>query len=488
MTTRSEAPSRHRPPRPFAAALGAALAALLLAAPPVRAQEEPTGEGEFAPPEGEFAPPEGEPLPPEGEPLPPEEGAAGAGDEGGAEPAPAPPEGAPQRSVKVTVFIFPQTEADARVATEITAGIRRGIRADKRLEWIDPSEAIQQGDDSMEDSPAQRGAEKLAQATEHARTGRWRNVVSALDDAIELFESDLANVQRQDLVDATMLWGAAQCMMRRNRVCESAFRRVVTFRENATYDTEVLPPGPEEVFNQIRDETLEGPRGSLRIETEPPGAEIFVDGRFVGASPARAEGLLAGDHYVTLKMVGYERQVQRVTVQTDFEDTASFELAQMGSYLGLSHSLDAAQHEMGQPRAGDGIRGLRGLLLIDQVVLGSLTRQADSEAYDLLLFLYDLRTNHGLRRIERRIDWESPDLTATEELAVELYRNVDLTGRIRPVDEPLPPLPQEPSPFYRTWWFWSIVGAVLVGTSIGVASAVLENNQPGDVAELNIPF
>lgn len=475
MTTRTEALPRHRSLRPAAAILAAAMAALLLAAPPVRAQEEPTGEGEYAPPEGEYAPPEGA----EGEPLPPE------GGEGGDD---AQPEDAPQRSVKVTVFIFPETETDARVATEITAGIRRGIRVDRRLEWIDPSAAIEQSDDAEEEPAAQRGAQKLAQAVGHARAGRWRNVVASLDDAIELFESDLANVQRQYLVDATMLWGAAQCMMRRTRVCESAFRRVVTFRENATYDTEVLPPGPEEVFDQIRDETLEGPRGSLRIETEPPGAEIFVDGRFVGASPARAEGLLAGDHYVTLKMVGYERQVQRVTVQTDFEDTASFELAQLGSYLGLSHSLEAARREMGQPRAGNGIRGLRGLLLIDQVVLGSLTREADSEAYDLVLYLYDLRTNHGLRRVERRLDWEFPDLTATEELAVELYRNVDLTGRIRPVDEPLPPLPQEPSPFYRTWWFWSIVGAVLVGTSIGVASAALASQQPEDVAVFNIPF
>jgi len=122
------------------------------------------------------------------------------------------------------------------------------------------------------------------------------------------------------------------------------------------------------------------------------------------------------------------------------------------------------------------------------VVLGSLSRDGDSEAYNLLLYLYDLRTNHGLRRVERRLEWESPDLTTPEELAVELYRNVDLTGRIRPIDEPLPPLPRDPSPFYRTWWFWSIVGAVIVGTSIGVASAVAPNQLPEDVAELNVPF
>jgi hypothetical protein len=492
MTKTLEARRRHVPRVHSAPLLCAALAALALGAPRAWAQEEEMGEP--LPPEGEFAPPEGaeaEPLPPEGEFAPPEGAeaeppptaeaseAAGPGDEGATRSA---------GGVKVTVFIFPEVEMDARVATEVMAGIRRGIRADKRLEWIDPSAAIEASEEVVDELPAQQGAERLAQAVEHARAGRWRTVVSSLDDAIELFESDLANVQRQDLVDATMLWGAAQCEMRRTRVCESAFRRVVTFRENASYDTDVLPRGPEQLFEQIRDDTLEGPRGSLNIETEPPGAEIFVDGRFVGASPSRAEGLLAGDHYVTLKMVGYERQVQRVTVRTDFEDTATFELVQMENFLGLQHSLEAAQNEMGQPRAGNGIRGLRGLLLIDQVVLGALSRIEDSDEFNVVLYLYDLRTNHGLRRLERRINWEAQDLTSTEELAAELYRNIDLTGRIRPVDDPLPPLPVEPAPFYRTWWFWSIVGAVIVGTSIGVASAVAPAQVPEGVTRLDIPF
>lgn len=420
------------------------------------------------PPEGgeEYPPPEGD-LPPEGEEYPP-------------------PEGEGASKVKVAVFIFPDLAMDARVATEITAGIRRGIRADDRLEWIDASSMIEEAPEG--ETAADRGSQMLGQAFEYAEQGRWRNVVAALDDAIEDFESDLGNARRRDLVDGTMLWGAAQCQMRRTRVCESAFRRVVTFRENVTYDTDILPPGPESVFEQVRDETLSGPRGSMRIETEPPGAEIFVDGRFVGASPTRAEGLLAGDHYVTLKMVGYERQVQRVTVQTEYEDTATFELLQLENYIALQHSLEPAREEIGRPRAGDGIRGLRSTLYIDQVVLGEVTRVGDSEEFNLALYLYDLRSNHGLRRLERTLNWEVPDLTAAEELAAELYRDIDLTGRIRPIEEALPLPPTEPSPFYRTWWFWSIVGVAIVGTSIGIASWFSAFQTPEGVGELRIPF
>jgi hypothetical protein len=440
------------------------LAGLFMAPSQVRAQEEE----EFIPVE------EGAEVGDDGdEPLPP------LSDDGEAVEM--------NRPVKVAAFVFPDLEMDANVATEVVAGLRRGIRADKRLELVDPSNALAAMEEE-EESEASNGISLLERAIEEAGTGRWRNVVRTLDDAIEIFEGDLANTPRRALVDATMLWGAAQCQLRRRLVCQSAFRRVVTFRENVTYDEEILPPRSRSVFEEVRDETLSGARGSLRIETEPPGAEVYVDGRFVGAAPTRAEGLLAGDHYVTLKMVGYRRQVQRVTVQTDFEDTASFELIQMENAPLLRDALTSARQEMGQTRIGGGMRDLWSLLLIDQVILGDLSRVGNSDEFDLTLFVYDLRTSHGLRRLQRRIQWEAGSLSTVEQLTAELYRDVDLSGRIRPTEEPTPEPPRQPDPFYRTWWFWSIIGAVVVGTTIGVASTVNPDQLPEGIGAMAAPF
>lgn len=402
------------------------------------------------------------------------------------EPLPPQPSGVPR--VKVAAFVFPALEIDANVATEIMAGLRRGLRVDPRLEYVDPSEALESSRTEEEAPPSARGAELLETAAKRASQGRWSQVVKLLDDAMDLFESDLSNARRGDLVGASMLWGAAQCKLRRLRVCQSAFRRVVTFRESVEYDTEVLPADAISVFEEVRDETLAGPRGSIRIESEPPGAEVFVDGRFIGAAPTRAEGLLAGDHYVTLKLAGYEREVHRVTVQTDFEDTVTFELFQLDDALLLRDALAAAREEMGAPRVGPGMRDLWSLMLVDQVVLSEVRRVDDTEEFVVSLYLYDLRTNHGLRRLERRLDWSSPDLAAAEQLAVELYRDVDLGGRIQPREEAIPPPPEEPVPFYRTWWFWTIAGAVVVGTTIGVASALAPQGESDGTGRLQLSF
>jgi hypothetical protein len=447
------------------------LAAALVAvrSRPASAQEEEAfepgdvgeeGEGELGP-EGE-----GE-LGPEGE----GEGLEGSGSE----------EGERDRAVKVSAFIFTQQEVDDRVATEVVAGFRRGIRADPRLLWVDPSNALASQDDAEEDTTALDAARAaVLEAYEIAGEGqRWRDVTVLLDDALEAFEANLVQVQRTELVDTTMLWAAAQCMQRRERTCESAFRRVVTFREGVEWDPR-LPPEVESIFEGVREDTLAAPRGSIRIEAFPIGAEVFVDGRFVGAAPCRAEGLLAGDHYVSLKRLGYRRHVERVTVGTEFEDSVSIELVQLGNEPLLRQALRAARDELGETRVGPGMRDLWSLLLVDQLILGDLQRVGETEQFDLVLYLYDLRTRHGLNRIERRVDWEVSDLAAAEELAAELYEGVDLAGRIRPVEEPLPERPRQPDPFFRTWWFWSIIGAAVVGTTIGLSSAFLPYQGQGD--------
>ena len=56
------------------------------------------------------------------------------------------------------------------------------------------------------------------------------------------------------------------------------------------------------------------------------------------------------------------------------------------------------------------------------------------------------------------------------------------------MDEPLPQAPRAPDPFYRTWWFWSIFGAVIVGTTIGLASAFLPQRVPEGQGMLSVNY
>ncbi|MBM4395125.1 MAG: PEGA domain-containing protein [Deltaproteobacteria bacterium] len=76
---------------------------------------------------------------------------------------------------------------------------------------------------------------------------------------------------------------------------------------------------------KLRD-LLERMPGSLRIETDPPGATLVLDGRPAGTSPATVPDLRPGPHEVVARLAGYEPTVARVEVQPDAESRATVAL------------------------------------------------------------------------------------------------------------------------------------------------------------------
>src|SRR5262245_25127028 len=54
--------------------------------------------------------------------------------------------------------------------------------------------------------------------------------------------------------------------------------------------------------------------GALAIETDPYGAEVFVDGRAAGATPVTVSRLTAGEHRVRVVKSGYLENARVITV------------------------------------------------------------------------------------------------------------------------------------------------------------------------------
>jgi hypothetical protein len=54
--------------------------------------------------------------------------------------------------------------------------------------------------------------------------------------------------------------------------------------------------------------------GSLSVTTNPPGANIFIDGIPGGATPATVPGLPAGMHNLTITMTGYAELVTQINI------------------------------------------------------------------------------------------------------------------------------------------------------------------------------
>jgi len=91
-------------------------------------------------------------------------------------------------------------------------------------------------------------------------------------------------------------------------------------------DREFVPVGvktdvakqPEETAKTSDKSATEQPKGSVNVTSNPTGADVLLDGDFVGNSPAVLKPN-PGKHTITVKMSGFKEWTREITVQAGSE-------------------------------------------------------------------------------------------------------------------------------------------------------------------------
>ncbi len=379
------------------------------------------------------------------------------------------------REVTTTALVIARDDATEGDASIVSIGLRRGMTEVEGIRFVHPVDVLSPVSTTEE---LDFGLEELAGRINQLAEGDARDVATSTDALIELFEANLPAVRREQLLDVYMVNALARCRMGRERECEQRLARIFVFREEYEYDATRFPEEYATVFERTRTRITAGPRASLTVSTSPAGAEVYVDGRSYGPSPAVAPDLLIGDHYITIKMLDRTKVVTRATlgragsrVSYDLEPNARARL------VASPENLRAVLEELGEPRAGTNIRSVGTTLGAAQVVIARLSR-ARPGALTVDAFLYDVRTRFLLSQRSVEIASAEEGLIQVQQLAVDLYQGVDLSGAV--VVEDLPAAPHQAEP-WEEWWFWTSigVGALVVGAGVGVGVFVSDNQTPG---------
>ena len=100
--------------------------------------------------------------------------------------------------------------------------------------------------------------------------------------------------------------------------------------------------------------------GTLRFESNPDGADVFVDGRFEGTTPIAAREFQSGTYQVTFERSGYTSERRNVTVRRGESQTVSVRLSPLLGALRVNANVGGAQvfldgRAVGQIRSGSGV-------------------------------------------------------------------------------------------------------------------------------------
>ncbi len=377
-------------------------------------------------------------------------------------------EAAPDAVVASSLMITEGGATDAQAAS-VSIGLRRGFAEVPGIDFVHPVDVLSPPTISED---LQFAMDELDSRADQVRDGDARDVQESVDVILQLFEENLEAVRREQLIDAYMIAAIARCRLRRQRECEEMFARVVVFREQHEYDASRYPAEYQDVFERVRTRVAAGPRAALTVTSEPSGAEVYVDGRSYGPSPAVVPDLLVGDHYVTLKHIAFVKTIRRASVSAQ-GSAVSYTLApnERSRLVASPEAQAAIRGELGEERAGTSIRSLGSTLGAAQVIIGIVTPET-AETVHVQVYLYDMRTRFLLARREASMTTDDLGMETARQLGVDLYAGVDLSGAVAAPEEALHDTVERRPELYEEWWFWTVIGVAAVGIGVGVGVGV----------------
>ncbi len=106
-------------------------------------------------------------------------------------------------------------------------------------------------------------------------------------------------------------------------------------------DPELVSPKVYEAFVKARDEVVR--EGILVVNSDPPGAEVFLEGESIGEAPVRKEHVKEGDYALRLVKTGYEVCDGSVTIKKDVTLTVDEKLIRARGSLSVTTSPPGVQ-------------------------------------------------------------------------------------------------------------------------------------------------
>jgi hypothetical protein len=370
-----------------------------------------------------------------------------------------PTEAAPP-AVRVTTFLLSHPGVDDPATVPVMRALEDGLKRNPRLEMKDLDTRLA---DFAQEVPQEQIDEGRLLFNEGSKALTALELPAArkkLTQAIEVLGKVLPYIKKQELADAMMALAAAEFEDGDKKAAEKTLARLMTWRTDYKLDTKKYPPELIQPVEEARKLVEKAKRGSLEIRTTPAAAQAYVDGRYVGVTPTSAEGLPVGEHFITLKKEGWRKAVTAALVSSKQQGVVNVPLERSGKYLLVEQALAAMEKEVGKPSLTTAADNLKEVLFIDHAVFVRL--KSSGSNIDVDSYLYDLRTRRRLTRVEKTVPAADADKQLSS-LAATLYLNVSYEAELETPRDAPPPKPVGRRPVYKTWWFWTVGGALVVG-------------------------
>jgi len=188
---------------------------------------------------------------------------------------------------------------------ELAQSLDEALRADPRFDVVDLA-GLARAQAAPGQEKVQKGATLLKEGIALFDRMAFPAALEKLDEAIALFEGSDLSEGMTGLLDSRAAKALVLSATGQKAEAGNEFSRLFVLKPTYRIDPRRSTPEAAALAESVRKRLEKAPRAVLEITTAPVPAVVYFDGEPRGISPLKLEGIIPGDHYLTLSAPGYE--------------------------------------------------------------------------------------------------------------------------------------------------------------------------------------
>ncbi len=344
---------------------------------------------------------------------------------------------------------------------------------------------IQTGDDA---------AAALIRAKEHYFNFDYPEAYAQATRAINLMGGKAGTDLRDAYITAAVI---AKTGKEQEESARDHFRRALQIDPNYELDSRSFSPSVVQLFNEVRSETSSLPAGSIKVDSDPEVAEVFINGIPKGVTPVTISNLPAGDYSVAIKTNKYKPVEKKINVTAGNIIKIREKLVWAAGFGDQSIYNILSSEDEAVAQINEGVR-IAELLRVSKVAMVDVDQAADGSG-EIVVRMIDRRYKAGHNPIVVKYSAAKKGLEDNLKNAADtLLKQTQINVAENPskyldpdgVGDPVL-LGKRKRQFAGTPAFWGILGGVVAAGGGGAAAALLLSGGGGSTSRtgsVNVQF
>lgn len=386
-------------------------------------------------------------------------------------------EGAGNKIIAVQLYDSSSTELKAsKIASSTIAKLAESQDydfLDAEANLFDKSSALEKAVEAAKSS-LERGKSFYNDLNTDDATIRFRNAHRSLEGVLD-------KLTDYKLLSEVILYIAASYKMaEEDSKAEPFMRGYISINPDASLD-DSFAPEVVDYFTEIKEDYAEKSNASIKFSGAPNGADVFLDGKFVGQTPLTLIRQSIGNHYYRIHKNGFKDVGGVITLTPKKMTIVDKRLSKIGAASSFLSETNAMKSEMGSISMLRKTTEIAEKLGVDYVLVTYATLEGGKIKYtgymvnrekrsfkkaEAALPLSATAATPELKNFNDNLAGDSYEYKAIADLAME---EAGALGLIEEQPAQKDDKSKEKKPVYKEWWLWTIVGVVVAaGVGVGV--------------------